>query len=146
MSRDQTDNDFLPNLQEVKVYSPAENLIGTVTDGCGIIRAKYLIIDALLPDAPLFQMRGPVCTCSCMCEEVEFPIYETGRSKGDGKQIGVISKSWGGFVRELFSDSDSFGVTFPAELDTKYKALFLAACIFIVSITFFVILVQACKH
>lgn len=65
-----------------------------------------------------------------MCQEVDFPVYEYGRS---ADQIGIISKKWGGIVNEILTDADSFGVSFPLELDTKHKALFLAACFLIVS-------------
>lgn len=54
-----------------------------------------------------------------------------GESRGE-KRVGVISKKWGGLVREILTDKDSFGVSFPADLEPKYKALFLAACFLIV--------------
>ena len=119
---------------ELKIYSPPGNLIGVISEGCGIIRPKYQILDAMLPDSPLFDIRGPICTFSCLCEDVDFEITETGLSRSENKKIGVISKHWGGIEREFLTDSDSFGVSFPKILEPKHKALFLAACFLIVSI------------
>lgn len=121
--------------QEVKVFSPPGNLIGTVSEACGIIRPKYQIFDATLPDSPLFEINGPICKFSCFCGDIDFPIKECVDKKHGitERHAGIISKKWGGFLKELFTDADSFGVSFPPDLDPKYKVLFLAACFLIVS-------------
>ena len=116
---------------EVKVFSPPDNLIGTVSEGCGFLHPTYYLIDATSPEVPMFEITGPVCTCSCFCDDVDFPVFEKGK-RPDAK-VGFISKKWGGLVREVFTASDAFGVTFPIHFDPKYKVLFLAACFLIVS-------------
>lgn len=58
----------------------------------------------------------------------------------DGRQVGRINKQWGGLAREMFSDSDHFGISFPMDLDVKVKALLLGACFLIVSTIGFVLL------
>ena len=42
-------------------------------------------------------------------------------------QVGKITKQWSGIGRELFTDSDNFGVSFPKDLDVKvlYSIYFL---------------------
>jgi hypothetical protein len=117
---------------EVKVYSPPDNLIGTVSEGCGFIHPSYHLIDATSPEVPMFEISGPVCTCSCFCDDVDFPVFQKG-GKGIDAKVGFISKKWGGILREVFTTSDAFGVTFPQHFDPKYKVLFLAACFLIVS-------------
>ena len=34
-------------------------------------------------------------------------------------QIGKITKQWSGIGKEIFTDSDNFGVNFPIDLDVK---------------------------
>lgn len=50
----------------------------------------------------------------------------------EGDEIGKISKKWAGLVRELFTDSDFFGIEFPINLDVRLKATLLGALILIV--------------
>lgn len=50
----------------------------------------------------------------------------------DGTQVGKISKQWSGLARELFTDADNFGISFPMNLDVRMKAVMLGACILIV--------------
>ena len=38
-------------------------------------------------------------------------------------KVGKITKQWSGFGREMFTDSDNFGVTFPIDLDVKVKSV-----------------------
>lgn len=118
--------------EDLKVYSPAENLIGEITESIGSCTSpRYHIVDATLPDSPLYKITAPYCTFSCICNDVDFPVYETRANTHDNPQIGMISKRWGGMFRELLTDIDTFGVNFPLDLDPKHKVLFLAACFFI---------------
>lgn len=48
--------------------------------------------------------------------------------------VGQIRKQWSGIVKEMFTDADNFGVTFPLDLDVKVKATLLGAIFLIVSI------------
>ena len=121
--------------QEMLVYSPPDNLIGTVSESCGIINPTYYLFDATAPDVPLFEVRGPTFTCSCFCDDVDFPVIEKGNKRfGGDKRVGFISKKWGGMAREILSTTDTFGVTFPLHFDPRFKALFMAACFLIVSV------------
>lgn len=49
----------------------------------------------------------------------------------DGTQVGKISKQWSGFAREVFTDSDHFGINFPMDLDVRVKATLLG-CLFLI--------------
>lgn len=51
----------------------------------------------------------------------------------NGDQVGKISKQWSGLAREMFTDADFFGITFPMDLDVKMKAVMMGACFLIVS-------------
>lgn len=50
--------------------------------------------------------------------------------------VGRISKKWSGFVQEMFTDTDNFGISFPMDLDVKMKAVMIGACFLIVSLSF----------
>lgn len=48
-------------------------------------------------------------------------------------EVGKISKQWSGISRELFTDADFFGISFPVDLDVRVKAVLIGACFLIVS-------------
>lgn len=50
-----------------------------------------------------------------------------------GEQVGKISKQWAGWVREMCTDADFFGITFPLDLDVYMKAVMLGAVMLIVN-------------
>lgn len=47
--------------------------------------------------------------------------------------MGRICKQWSGLAREMFTDADHFGISFPMDLDVKMKAVLIGACFLIVS-------------
>ena len=53
----------------------------------------------------------------------------------NGDEVGKVTKQWSGPAKELFTDADNFGVTFPIDLDVKCKITLLAAVFLIVSKT-----------
>ncbi|KAK7087609.1 phospholipid scramblase 1-like [Littorina saxatilis] len=75
------------------------------------------------------EIRGPCCPCQMVCctNDVDFPVIDT----KDQSQIGTISKQWPGLLKEMFTDSDNFRVSFPINMDVKKKALMFGA-IFII--------------
>lgn len=79
----------------------------------------------------VLRIEGPMCTFK-MCRDIEFRIMTS-----DGfNKVGKISKQWSGLAREVFTDADYFGITFPMDLDVKMKAVMLGACFLIVSVNF----------
>lgn len=54
-------------------------------------------------------------------------------SRDKSAVVGKISKQWSGLIREAFTDSDYFGISFPIDLDVRMKAVMLGACFLIVS-------------
>lgn len=53
----------------------------------------------------------------------------------DDQIIGRISKQWSGLLKEVFTDTDNFGIQFPLDLDVKMKAVLMGACFLIVRST-----------
>ncbi|CAL1540900.1 unnamed protein product [Lymnaea stagnalis] len=72
----------------------------------------------------LYEIWGPCCPCNCG-SDIPFPI----RSVKDNEVIGNVSKVWAGTLKEIFTDADTYCVTFPLNLDVVHKAL-MFACIF----------------
>ncbi|XP_076335621.1 phospholipid scramblase 1-like isoform X2 [Tachypleus tridentatus] len=67
------------------------------------------------------------CCCPCCLQVL---------SRDGGTQVGKITKQWTGFIREVFTDADHFGITFPMNLEVNIKALLLGAC-FLIDFMFF---------
>jgi len=49
----------------------------------------------------------------------------------DGQERGVIRKRWSGFLKEMFTDADNFGVELGELADPEMKALALAATVLV---------------
>ncbi|XP_059155850.1 phospholipid scramblase 2-like [Physella acuta] len=81
---------------------------------------------------PQFEIVGPVCTFTLFNKSIEFTVNRT----QDGREIGAISKYRGNIAREMFTDADTFGVTFPIDLDVRLKALLLG-CVFLIDFKYF---------
>ncbi|KAK7485425.1 hypothetical protein BaRGS_00023373 [Batillaria attramentaria] len=61
------------------------------------------------------EVRGPCCPCQNVCctNDIEMPIFDMKTNS----EMGKISKQWPGLLKEMFTDSDNFRVTFPVESD-----------------------------
>jgi len=116
-------------LQEIEVSSPPGTPIGYIAQQWSLCAPKFEIQDA--QHNPVLLIEGPVCTFN-MCGDIEFKVLALDGSN----QVGRISKQWGGFAKEAFTDADTFGITFPMDLDVKVKATMLGAC-FLIDFMFF---------
>lgn len=108
--------------------APPGNVIGTVEQDWSIFSPSFSIKNEA--GETVLKIEGPCCTFS-ICGDVEFKLMTL-----EGQQVGKISKQWSGFAREMFTDSDFFGINFPGDLDVRMKAVMLGACFLIVSQTF----------
>jgi len=45
-----------------------------------------------------------------------------------GQPVAKISKKWGGLFKEMFTDADTFAISFDRPLDPKLKAVLLGVC------------------
>ncbi|XP_065644203.1 phospholipid scramblase 1 isoform X4 [Hydra vulgaris] len=116
-------------LQELEVTSPPGTVIGYVIQKWAFCGSLFEICDAL--KQPVLRIEGPICAMS-MCGDVEFKVM----SLDGSSQVGRISKQWSGLLKEAFTDADTFGITFPIDLDVKIKAVMLGAC-FLIDFMFF---------
>uniref|UniRef100_A0A1B6E985 Phospholipid scramblase n=1 Tax=Clastoptera arizonana TaxID=38151 RepID=A0A1B6E985_9HEMI len=117
-------------LQKLEVFAPLGCLVGTVEQNWSILTPQFTVKNAA--GDVVFKIRGPMCTFSICGSDVEFEVL----SAVDESMVGKISKQWSGLARELFTDSDYFGITFPMNLDVKMKAVMLGTC-FLIDYMFF---------
>lgn len=116
-------------LQSLEVSSPPGTVIGTIKQEWSILKPKFTVRNA--SDDVILRIEGPFCTYS-ICGDVEFQVMS---ADGD-VQVGKISKQWTGLVKEAFTDTDNFGISFPLDLDVKMKATLLGA-VFLIDFMFF---------
>ncbi|XP_076240585.1 phospholipid scramblase 1 [Calliopsis andreniformis] len=108
-------------LQELQVYS-GDTLLGSVTQDWTCWQPSFSVRDAT--GQTVLTIKGPWFKC---CVNVTFKV----RSADGEHRVGVIKKEWSGIGREMFTDSDNFGISFPLDLDVKIKAVLLGACLLI---------------
>lgn len=121
-------------LQTLEVCSPPGNLVGYVKQDWSICGPSFRIENAA--GDTVLRIKGPTCTFA-ICGDVVFKVM----SRDGEVEVGKISKKWNynsmsGMVREMFTDADNFGISFPMDLDVKMKAVMLGAC-FLIDFMFF---------
>ncbi|XP_069578996.1 phospholipid scramblase 2-like isoform X1 [Brachyistius frenatus] len=116
-------------LQEMEVQAPPGTTVGYVKQDWHPFLPKFSIQGA--NKETLMKLEGPCFACNC-CGDVNFEL----KGRDGGKPIGRISKQWSGLLKEVFTDTDNFGIQFPMDLDVKMKAVLMGAC-FLIDFMFF---------
>ncbi|TNN21185.1 Phospholipid scramblase 2 [Schistosoma japonicum] len=117
--------------EELEVQSPVGNTIGFVKRVFSSCNLDYHIRDR--NGNTVLQLRGPIC-CFCECWGLDIVFKVT--SADGSEEIGEITRSWSGIVKELFTDADNFSISFPLDLDVKIKAILLGA-VFLIDFSYF---------
>ncbi|CAA2962542.1 Hypothetical predicted protein [Olea europaea subsp. europaea] len=104
-------------------------LLGTVEEEFHILNPSFSVKNAA--GSTVLRVEGPMCAMSCLGGSVVFQVLNM-----SGVSVGTISKEWGGFVRELFTDADSFHMSFPVDLDPAIKAVCMGA-LFLIDYEYF---------
>ncbi|CAH1776139.1 unnamed protein product [Owenia fusiformis] len=114
------------------VETPAGEVLGTVRQACSPWTPKFTIMDA--NDQTIFDVKGPCCICvgPCCTWDQEFVVTQP----DSGHEVGKVSKQWSGLVKEMFTDADNFGISFPMDLDVKIKAVMIGA-VFLIDLMYF---------
>ncbi len=95
------------------VFNASHKFFGTIQARFSIVRRVYSVWDS--SDKEIFRIIGP------FWHPWTFQVQQ-----GNGT-MGQIVKKWSGTFKEVFTDTDNFGVDFPVEFDVVKKALLLAA-------------------
>uniref|UniRef100_A0A673NJB8 Phospholipid scramblase n=1 Tax=Sinocyclocheilus rhinocerous TaxID=307959 RepID=A0A673NJB8_9TELE len=83
----------------------------------------------------VMKLEGPCLACNC-CGDVNFEINWQVCVSNHKFPIGRISKQWSGLLKEVFTDTDNFGIQFPMDMDVKMKAVLMGVC-FLIDFVFF---------
>ncbi|XP_061620574.1 phospholipid scramblase 2-like isoform X1 [Phyllopteryx taeniolatus] len=116
-------------LQEMEVQAPPGTTVGFVKQDWHPFVPRFSIQGP--NKETLMKLEGPCFACNC-CGDVNFEL----RGKDGGEPIGRISKQWSGLLKEVFTDTDNFGIQFPLDMDVKMKAVLLGTC-FLIDFMFF---------
>ncbi|XP_014440832.1 phospholipid scramblase 1 isoform X3 [Tupaia chinensis] len=111
-------------LQKIEIQAPPGVPIGYISQKWHPYLPKFTIQNEQKED--VMKIIGPCLMCSC-CGNVDFEI----RSLDETTVLGRISKHWSGILKEVFTDTDDFGVYFALDLDVKMKAVMIGACLLI---------------
>lgn len=115
--------------QSIEIQAPPGNTIGFVNQCWTCIKPKFEITDG--DGNVALKILGPWCTFSC-AGDVEFKVM----TPDESVEVGRISKQWSGLLKEAFTDTDNFGITFPMDLDVRCKATLIGAA-FLIDYMFF---------
>ncbi|XP_015784447.1 phospholipid scramblase 2-like [Tetranychus urticae] len=110
-------------LQSVQVTASGI-VCGYIEQTWSLCKPKFNVCDS--SGETVLRIKGPFCTCS-FWGDVEFQVLSRDRDT----QVGRITKQWSGLARELFTDADHFGISFPMDLNVNIKAVLLGACFLI---------------
>lgn len=96
-----------------EVLDAQGRVLGVVEKRFSFLRRVYSVFDPT--GREIFQLFGPIL------HPWTFKIMS------NGTEYGQITKKWSGLMKEGFTDADNFGVCFPADWDSRIKAIFLGA-------------------
>ncbi|CAN0522892.1 unnamed protein product [Rangifer tarandus platyrhynchus] len=108
-------------LQELEIQAPPGSIVGYVAQKWDPFLPKFTIQNANKED--ILKIVGPCATCGCF-GDVDFEV----KTINEKLTIGKISKYWSGFVNDVFTNADNFGIHVPADLDVTVKAAMIGAC------------------
>jgi len=132
---------FRPLTDSVEVYSPAgarpapprgdaaaaaceDWFLGRVVWRWALFSRRFDVRDD--GDNTLFHVRGGIFS----------PWTFNIQDPRTGEVIGAVRKQWSGFVKEMFTDADNFGIEMPRGLRSSEKALLLGA-VFLIDFLYF---------
>lgn len=117
-------------LQEMEIQAPPGSTIAYARQDCSLCYPVFSIYNQ--SGQRVLGVQGPLCTQSIPgCCDVKFQVCAS-----NGVPIGVICKQWSGVLKEMFTDTDNFGVSFPMDLDVHMKAA-LMGCTLLIDFMFF---------
>ncbi|XP_065179721.1 phospholipid scramblase 2-like [Sycon ciliatum] len=114
----------------MEVEAPPGNIIGYIsTEACACLHPTFMIQDASQQN--VLRIHTPICGIGCCECSPKYPVRSL-----DGQDVGLIQKQWSGLAKEMFTDADNFGISFPMDLDVKMKGVMLGA-LFLIDFMFF---------
>jgi uncharacterized protein YxjI len=93
------------------------HVVGAIQRRWAFFTKAFDVVDA--HDRTLFTVRSPF-----------WRIWRFRFMRG-GRELAAVDKKWGGFLTEIFTDADRFGVTFDPSLSAAERALVLMAGLYV---------------
>ncbi len=110
-------------LSHLRVEDGEGKPVGFLQRRFGILKRKFIVED---PSGQLLaQVEGP------MFRPNTFMVYR------QGKEVGRITKQWGGIAREAFTDADTFRVQMDTDATDQAFALMVLATALAIDLDFF---------
>lgn len=95
------------------IDSIKKETLGSIKLQCSFCSKEFSVCDP--SGQEVYHITSPVCSWWSFYVE-----------KG-GSRVGEIKKKWSGFLKEMYTDADNFGVHFPPNATAKEKALIFGA-------------------
>ncbi|KAH3743082.1 Phospholipid scramblase 2 [Pelomyxa schiedti] len=99
--------------------------LGCTAHVCSCCVPTFVVLDE--NDNEVYRIIGNCCGCATYTLNIYAP---SGPHERDDS-LGTIQKRWSGLSRELFTDADTFFVTFPTAANGKQRVLLLGALLLI---------------
>ncbi|WAQ94276.1 PLS2-like protein [Mya arenaria] len=93
----------------IAIEAPVGVTVGYVKQKCSPCPPRFGILDA--DQNEVLSIEGPCCMIPCT--DIEFKVI----SAKDGSEVGKVTKQWAGMMKEMFTQADNFGISFPMDLD-----------------------------
>ena len=107
---------------KMSIADGAEIKVGTIVREFSIINKKFSVLDGR--GKQIMSIHGP------LIRPWTFFVKRAER------EIGKISKQWGGLLKEIYTDADTFGVKFNKDIDKNSKYILLGA-VFLIDFLYF---------
>lgn len=106
--------------QEIEITSGAGQLLGIVREKFHMCARRFKVKNAA--GQTMLRIDGPACTFDWIDTDFDLLTADDQQQK-----IGVITRHFPGFIQEMYTHADVFGVRFPLDLDVGMKAALLGA-------------------
>ncbi|XP_063297072.1 phospholipid scramblase family member 5-like [Pelobates fuscus] len=116
-------------LQELEIQAPPDSTVAFLVQKWDPLVPKFTVQNENKED--VLNIVGPYFTFSCL-GDVDFEV----KTPSENLTVGLISKYWSGFVNDVFTNADNFGIHFPVNLDVKMKAALIGTC-FLIDLMYF---------
>jgi uncharacterized protein YxjI len=104
--------------QRLELQTMEGEKIGALQQRFGILTKKF---DIQGPDGSVIgRMRSGL-----------FKLWTFPVTNQMGEEVGKVEKKWGGALKEIFTDQDTFRVSFRADLSSEEKLILVASAVFI---------------
>ncbi|KAJ0182843.1 hypothetical protein K1T71_002212 [Dendrolimus kikuchii] len=129
-----TQNKLVIGLRRPYTFGPDKMDVTVNGSLASVVRQELTLMKPVLNindanDRHVLRVKGPAMALQ---GNADYEIFTSNKTR-----IGCIEKQWSGFMREAFTDADNFRLTFPKDLDVRFKAAIIG--------TSFLILQTACR-